>query len=65
MHANYCRKKITCHYIFFSTAKHFIIKRNNFTNHPFLSANEKEQYQDCSLDTFEKLQLLKTPKGSV
>ena len=29
--------------IFFSTAKHFIIKRNKFTNNPFLSANEKEQ----------------------
>ena len=64
MNANYCRKKLLA-IVFFSTAKHFIIKKNNFTNHPFLSANEKEQYQDCSLDIFEKLQLLKTSKGSV
>ena len=42
-----------------------LLKKNNFTNHPFLSANEKEQYQDCSLDIFEKLQVLKTSKGSV
>ena len=28
---------------FFSTAKHFIIKKNNFTNYLLSSANEKEQ----------------------
>ena len=32
-----CRKKFLA-IIFFSTAKHFIIKRNNFSNNPFLSA---------------------------
>ena len=49
MNANYCRKKLLA-IIFFSTAKHFIIKRNNFTNYPFLSANKKEliaRLQSC------------------
>ena len=59
MNANYCRKKNYLPLYFFSTAKHFIIKKNNFTNYPFSSA------KDSSLDTFEKLYLLKTPKGSV
>ena len=49
MNANYAEKNFLPLY-FFSTAKHFIIKRNNFSNYPFLSANKKEliaRLQSC------------------